>query len=258
MEQLQEYLRDSSFMPLSHAVRYLATKTPWLNWEEARSAEDFPDLSRFEQAKKRLILLGRRGEIRARGFLDFRKKNTEFHGWEVGKNAENDFDWRTYIEEKIAELPELDETIVEAEQSLMDPIPCRLWAYKFFDFERSGIYAHTTDVRPSEDGRRNEIYFYHELNFSFVGIHAETFLNAIAKQETPKVEPVRNLEPRERQSLMRLVAAMAVRGYSFDPNSDRNKAVTDICSDLDFLGIPLDRTTVLKWLREATKEIPDG
>lgn len=60
-----------------------------------------------------------------------------------------------------------------------------------------------------------------------------------------------NLTDRERETLLRLVAAMAIRGYSFDKNAARNQATRDIQSDLDHLGIGLDQKTILKWLRQA-------
>ncbi len=61
----------------------------------------------------------------------------------------------------------------------------------------------------------------------------------------------------EKQTLLKLIAAMAIRGYSFNPASSRNTATKDIQSDLDFLGLSLDQKTILKWLREATKNLPD-
>ena len=62
---------------------------------------------------------------------------------------------------------------------------------------------------------------------------------------------------REKQTLLKLVAAMAVGGYGFNPASSRNPATKDIQSDLDQLGIGLDQKTILKWLREAANNLPD-
>jgi len=49
---------------------------------------------------------------------------------------------------------------------------------------------------------------------------------------------------------------MAIAGYKFDQDAKRNQATSDIQSDLDQLGIPLDQRTILKWLREACEIIP--
>ena len=60
------------------------------------------------------------------------------------------------------------------------------------------------------------------------------------------------LMDREKRTLLKLVAAMAIRGYSYNPSSKRNQSTSDIKSDLDLLGFPLDDKTILKWLRVST------
>lgn len=71
----------------------------------------------------------------------------------------------------------------------------------------------------------------------------------------PKEVSDTKLTERERETLLKLVAAMAVKGYRFDPEAKRNDATSDILNDLDQLGISLDKKTVLKWLREACSRI---
>jgi len=75
--------------------------------------------------------------------------------------------------------------------------------------------------------------------------------------EQPPVMQASQYSDREKETLLKLVAAMAIRGYSFNPALSRNPATKDIQSDLDYLGIGLDQKTILKWLREATKDLPD-
>lgn len=65
------------------------------------------------------------------------------------------------------------------------------------------------------------------------------------------------LSDNERNSLLKLIAAMSVRGYGFDPLAKRNNATKDIQSDMDFLGIPMDQKTILKWVRQATNMLDD-
>lgn len=65
-----------------------------------------------------------------------------------------------------------------------------------------------------------------------------------------------SVSTKERESLLRLVAAMAVRGYSYDPNVKRNSATTDIAHDLEHLGIPLDPGTIRKWLKQSMDLLP--
>lgn len=65
-----------------------------------------------------------------------------------------------------------------------------------------------------------------------------------------------DLKVLERQTLFKLITAMSIRGYAFDPNAKRNQSTADIQSDLDFLGIGLDQKTILKWLKKAASVLP--
>jgi hypothetical protein len=66
----------------------------------------------------------------------------------------------------------------------------------------------------------------------------------------------KQLATRERDSVMKLIIGMAIRGYSYDPEVARNEAIGRICSDLALLGLSLDPDTVRKWLREAAELLP--
>ena len=55
----------------------------------------------------------------------------------------------------------------------------------------------------------------------------------------------------ERTTALKLIAAMAVKGYAFKPNAERNAATSDIQTDLNLLGLEMDNKTILKWIREA-------
>lgn len=65
------------------------------------------------------------------------------------------------------------------------------------------------------------------------------------------------LSTKERESLLKLVIGMAVEQYQYDPRSARNEATAHIASDLEINGVPLDRDTILKWLREASQLLPN-
>jgi len=68
-----------------------------------------------------------------------------------------------------------------------------------------------------------------ELRTGILEIHAPQDLNAKNKLKA-------ELSPVERETLLKLVAAMAVKGYRFDPEAKRNEATSDILNDLDYLG----------------------
>jgi hypothetical protein len=57
-------------------------------------------------------------------------------------------------------------------------------------------------------------------------------------------------------ALVKMVIAMAVGRYGFDPDVDRDSTVTDIVRDLEKVGLSLSPDTVRKWLCEATACLP--
>jgi hypothetical protein len=71
---------------------------------------------------------------------------------------------------------------------------------------------------------------------------------------TPPLE--RGVLGKERESLLKLIIGMAVKGYRYDPTSARSNAVPEIASDLAQLGLPLSDDTVRKWLKEAADLLP--
>jgi hypothetical protein len=68
--------------------------------------------------------------------------------------------------------------------------------------------------------------------------------------------PEKSLSTRERDSLLKLVIGMAVKGYRYDPAQKRSDIIPDIVGDLQLTGVPLDADTVRKWLREAAELLP--
>jgi len=66
----------------------------------------------------------------------------------------------------------------------------------------------------------------------------------------------KELKHQEVETLLKLIAAMAIKGYAFKAGAKRNQATADIQSDLDTLGISLDPKTILKWVRAACDIVP--
>jgi hypothetical protein len=60
----------------------------------------------------------------------------------------------------------------------------------------------------------------------------------------------------ERDSLLKLVIGMAVKGYSYDPSAKKNTAVADISTDLVGLGLQLSDDTIRKYLIQGVKKLP--
>ena len=77
----------------------------------------------------------------------------------------------------------------------------------------------------------------------------------IALLKTAKPVAAKNQKPeigqRERDSLLKLILGIAIKGYSYDPKATRSKEVLEITNDLQFLGLSLTEDTVRKYLSEA-------
>lgn len=66
------------------------------------------------------------------------------------------------------------------------------------------------------------------------------------------------LSTTERNSLLKLVIGMAMKGYGYDPAKGKNKAVAEIAGDLSALGMQIDEDTVRRYLSEAKASVLPG
>jgi len=66
-----------------------------------------------------------------------------------------------------------------------------------------------------------------------------------------------SLGARERESLLKMVIAMAVCGYKYDPSAERSKIPQEIADDLEKSGLSLDVDTVRKYLKAAAVLLPE-
>lgn len=76
--------------------------------------------------------------------------------------------------------------------------------------------------------------------------------NGTGKQQTAPKE----VHARERESLLKLIIGMAIKGYGHDPKAARSPTAKEIAGDLALHGIPLDEDTVRKYLAEAKELLP--
>lgn len=60
-----------------------------------------------------------------------------------------------------------------------------------------------------------------------------------------------SLSTTERNTLLKMVIGMAIKGYGYDPNAPRSEIPKVIADDLSGLGIDITDDTVRKWLRQA-------
>jgi hypothetical protein len=62
------------------------------------------------------------------------------------------------------------------------------------------------------------------------------------------------LGTKERNTFLKLVIGMAIRGYGFDPHAAKSPKTKEIADDLEALNIPLDQDTIRAKLGEAVTE----
>jgi hypothetical protein len=75
-------------------------------------------------------------------------------------------------------------------------------------------------------------------------------LNSAAR-ETP-------LGKRERESMLKMIAAMAIGGYGHDPTAGRSETVKQIVDDLQRQGVSLSDDTVRRYLTESIEHLNDS
>ena len=64
------------------------------------------------------------------------------------------------------------------------------------------------------------------------------------------------LNPKERESVLKLIIGMAIKGYSYDPNMSRSPTTKEIADDLAKTGLTISEDTVRKWLKEGAELLP--
>lgn len=62
------------------------------------------------------------------------------------------------------------------------------------------------------------------------------------------------LGTRERETLLKMIITMAMRGYGYNPEAKKNEAVSEIHQDLTSLGMSLEQDTIRKWLKLSAEE----
>jgi hypothetical protein len=79
-------------------------------------------------------------------------------------------------------------------------------------------------------------------------------LQELEREKTPaETAP---LDPRERESLLKLVIGMAIGGYSYEPNAKRSTIVGEIVSDLLLAGMSISEDTVRRHLASGKELLP--
>ena len=66
----------------------------------------------------------------------------------------------------------------------------------------------------------------------------------------------KSMQPKERNSMLKMIIGMAVRGYGYDPSAKRSSRPVEIAGDLAELGLALSDDTIRKYLEEGKGLLP--
>jgi len=65
------------------------------------------------------------------------------------------------------------------------------------------------------------------------------------------------LDPRERSTMLKLIIALAVNGYGYDPKAERSTIPSEIESDMNLLGVGINLETIRKHLSSGSALLDD-
>lgn len=98
---------------------------------------------------------------------------------------------------------------------------------------------------------------YQKLHSEMMNRADESSLGAeLGSTAQAKIDNGNSLKTRERESLLKLVIGMAIKGYAHDPAKGRTNTASEIAGDLLMLGIPLSDDTIRAYLQEARELLP--
>lgn len=78
-----------------------------------------------------------------------------------------------------------------------------------------------------------------------------------SKLGRPHAADNKPLDPRERSTMLKLIIALAVNGYGYDPKAERSTIPSEIESDMNLLGIGINLETIRKHLRSGSALLDD-
>ncbi|NLY64427.1 MAG: hypothetical protein GX070_05655 [Alcaligenaceae bacterium] len=77
--------------------------------------------------------------------------------------------------------------------------------------------------------------------------------NAELKAQVEELGASQDIDPRLKNTLYKMIHAMAVIGYKYDPQAARNNAVSDIANDINAAGLKVSNDTIRTHLQEAAR-----
>ncbi len=157
-------------------------------------------------------------------------------------------DWKTLFDQQKAIIEQLQESVATKNADRMAAINAHSATITKMENQHSELAAGYSALVDQKD---NFIAQKDERIASLEALLNELKTSPIAKPEKP-------LGAKERDSLLKLVIGMAVKGYAYKPKAAKNAATKEIADDLRLMGLSLDEDTVRKYLVEARELLEAG
>jgi hypothetical protein len=135
-------------------------------------------------------------------------------------------DWKSLFDQK-ADLARRLEKSLESEKEFNKEISKRIG-----------------EIKPATDNMRHRL------------IEGEKRINELECQLETAANTNQSAASRERQTLLKLVLGMAIKGYAHNPDAARTSTAAEISGDLEQLGISVSDDTIRKYLTEAKEHLP--
>ncbi|TRL35043.1 hypothetical protein [Rhizobium straminoryzae] len=111
------------------------------------------------------------------------------------------------------------------------------------------------ELRSQAEQAQNELETLREAAFAILEENTELHAKLAELSSDPANQ--KPTPPRERESMLKLILAMAMKKYQFDPTKLRNSATANIAGSVAQIGLKLDEDTVRKFLSEAKVLLQD-
>ncbi|MER8460323.1 hypothetical protein NKH24_30380 [Mesorhizobium sp. M1300] len=244
-----DYWAKMSTWSIDEAISLSFGKNPkCINWKHIQSIENISPFAAEYAAKRELatraIAMGQLWESTIpAGFLAWAERMrvsvpAELVAAVKGLGIQI-ADWKTLYEQAIEVAESAQASVTEKHSALMSAMADHSQSISKLSKDYSGLLAQRDQLIRLKADR------------------IESLTARLAEMETTQsAAREKSLGARERESLLKLVIGMAIKGYSFDPKNGRTTTAKEISGDLALIGMAMDEDTVRKYLAEAKQLLP--
>ena len=167
---------------------------------------------------------------------------------EVIANGDKTVDWKTRHDDVLKSYNDLKEILEEHKKLHNTAIDS---SQKLYEKMKSSYVKHINFLQQHISSQGQDLI---EINKEKQKLSAQ--LQAHAQELSNLSKKEKPLHTRERETLLKIIAAISVDAYSYDPTQKKNEKLADIRDALEQLGHPLDDDTIRDKLDKAAAYIP--